>query len=75
MGKFGLQSETSNRRAFLLAGGFAAIYLAMLPGCLQSLDTLARKNDEPEKDRYEIRILGEVCSIGNPEPIPLELDW
>ena len=71
MGKFGLQSETSNRRAFLLAGGFAAIYLAMLPGCLQSLDTLARKNDEPEKDRYEIRILGEVCSIGNPEPIPL----
>ena len=59
-----------NRRGLLFAGGFAAIQ-SLLPGCIKSLDSLARKGDEPEKERYSTKILGEVCSVGNADPVPL----
>jgi hypothetical protein len=60
-----------NRRGVLLAGGWTALQSLLLPGCIKSLESLARQGDEPERERYGIKVLGEVCTVGNAEPVPL----
>ena len=58
-------------RNILLAGGWAALQSLMLPGCIKSLESLARQGDEPDRERYAVKTLGEVCTVGNAEPVPL----
>jgi len=60
-----------SRRNILLAGGWAALQSLMLPGCIKSLESLARQGDEPDRERYAVKTLGEVCTVGNAEPVPL----
>lgn len=60
-----------NRRSLLIAGGWVALQSLLVPGCIKSLESLARKGDEVEREKYEIKVLGEVCTIGNAEPVPL----
>lgn len=57
-----------NRRGFLL-GALGA--LPLMAGCIKSFDTLKKNEDGEEKDRYGVRTVGEVTSVGNADPVPL----
>jgi len=59
-----------NRRGFLVGAlGFGA--LPLLSGCIKSLETIGKQSDSEEKERYGVRTVGEVTSVGNADPIPL----
>lgn len=47
-----------NRRSLLIAGGWVALQSLLVPGCIKSLESLARKGDEVEREKYEIKVLG-----------------
>ena len=59
-----------NRRGFL-AGALGIGVVPLLSGCIKSFETIGKSADSEEKDRYGIRTVGEVTSVGNADPVPL----
>ena len=53
-----------NRRGFL-AGALCIGVVPLLSGCIKSFETIGKSADSEEKDRYGIRTVGEVTSVGN----------
>lgn len=59
-----------NRRGILL-GALGLGLAPLMTGCIKSLETFGKTGDSEEKDRYGVRTVGEVTSVGNADPIPL----
>ena len=45
-------------------------FLSVLPGCMHQTPRLVAE-EETERDRYGVRTLGEFCTVGNADPLPL----
>lgn len=64
------KSQSFRQSRFMLGLTTLALCLSVLPGCMHQIPRLLAE-EETDRDRYGVRTVGEFCSVGNAEPLPL----
>ncbi|MFM7538865.1 MAG: flagellar basal body P-ring protein FlgI [Planctomycetota bacterium] len=59
-----------NRRT-VLCGILLSGLVPLVSGCVKSFEAIGKSGESDDKDRYGIRTVGEVTSVGNADPLPL----